>query len=65
MKNNKWYLISAILGMVTSVLFILAGAFNTITLAKGLFYVAGVCLLISSSGFYYTYVKNKISEKDR
>lgn len=65
MKSNKWNLTSAILGILASVLFILAAAFNTLTFAKGLFCVAALCTLISSFGFLYTYVKNRKSEIDK
>ena len=63
MKSNKWNLVSAILGMLSSAIFIVAAAFNTLMLAKGLFCVAGLCMLISSIGFFYSYFKNKKSQK--
>lgn len=65
MKSNKWNFVIAIPNMAAALLFILAATFNTVALAKGLFYVAGLCMLISSSGFFYTYVKNKKGEIDQ
>ena len=65
MKNNKWNLVCAILYMSASICFILAATFNTVALAKGPFFVAGLCMLIGSIGFFSSYVKNKKSDKHK
>ena len=61
MKNNK--IVCAILYMTASICFIFADVFHTETAPKVLFWVAGIFTLISSIGYFYTYVKNKKSEK--
>ena len=63
MKNNKINLVCAILYMTASLCFIFAAVFHTETATNVLSCVAGISMLISSIGFFYTYVKNKKSEK--
>ena len=63
MKNNKFNLVFAVLYLVGGSSFILSAIFHTVTLSKGLFSVAGLCLLINSITSFITYVRNKKSEK--
>ena len=65
MKSNRWNLVTAVLNMIASLLFITAAVFSDVPLAKGLFFVAWLCLWISSIGFFCTYTKNKKSEEDK
>lgn len=62
MKNNKLNLVVAILYLVGGISFIYSAVVHTTTLSKGLFSVAGLCLLISSIAYFFTYMKK--SEKD-
>ena len=64
MKNNKINLVVAVLYFVGSISFILSAVFHTVMLSKGLFSVAGLCLLMSSVAYLFIYVKNNRNEKD-
>ena len=62
MKNNKSYLVSAILYVIAGIGFLLTAILYTSVHAKVMSCVAGILMLIGSICFFRTYVKNKKSE---
>jgi len=59
MKKTTGYVLTSIFNFIAAFCFLLAAVFQKQALPKYGFYVAAICLLISATGFLYTYLKNR------
>lgn len=65
-KNNRFYLVNALLYLLAGILFIIAAVASSQSASKVLFNKASVCFLISGIGFFCIYIRKrkKTEEKD-
>jgi hypothetical protein len=59
MKKGRGYILTSTLNFIGGLCFLLAAIFQEQTVPKYGFFFASACLLISGTGFLWTYFKNK------
>lgn len=64
MKKTTGYILTSIFNFIAAFCFLFAAVFQKQTLSKFGFYVAAICLLISATGFLYTYLKYRKKKQE-